>query len=87
MVTIYNSGFNWGIDTIYGYDVETTALHEVGHALCLPHVGMAFRTPSNGKLHVAPRAAMNAGYIDLLQEPTGRDIGLFSEIWATWPQQ
>jgi hypothetical protein len=36
------------------------ALHENGHALGLGHYGKVFVTTNNAKLHIAPRAVMNA---------------------------
>jgi hypothetical protein len=83
----YNNWFPWGINTTgYPIDVESIVLHEVGHGLSLDHFGKLFRTPSNGKLHFAPEAVMNAGYTGRIhQELFGTDIASFCSIWAHWP--
>jgi hypothetical protein len=81
----YNEKFDWGIDLRY-FDIETVALHEVGHALSLGHFGKIFRSP-NGKLHFAPRAVMNAIYFDIQTELLGTDNASFCSIWASWPNK
>jgi len=81
----YNNQFPWGIDTEYPIDVETVVLHETGHALSLGHFGKLFRTDANGKLHFAPQAVMNAGYMDVQHDLTGTDLGAFCSLWAAWP--
>jgi hypothetical protein len=79
----YNDTFEWadGDD----YDVETIALHEAGHGLSQDHFGKAFRTNSNGKLHFAPRAVMNAAYSGIQTEINGPDNGGHCSNWASWP--
>jgi hypothetical protein len=79
----YNDNFTWGTDIRY-FDIETVALHEVGHGLSLGHFGKIFRT-KNGKLHFAPRAVMNAIYYDIQHDLLGTDNGSFCSIWASWP--
>lgn len=79
----YNDNFNWAIDA--NFDVESIALHEVGHGLSQAHFGKAFRTTSNGKLHFSPRTVMNAGYSGVQQELTGTDNAEHCSIWASWP--
>lgn len=81
----YNEAFDWGVDIRY-FDIETIALHEVGHGLSLGHFGKIFRSP-NGKLHFAPRAVMNALYYDIQQELLGTDNASFCSIWASWPNK
>jgi hypothetical protein len=83
--TYYNNAFTWKIDGTF--DVETIVLHETGHGLSQGHFGDIFRTTSNGKLHFAPRAVMNAAYSGVQQELTGTDIGGHCSIWASWPNQ
>lgn len=84
----YNNRYAWGIDnpTSYPIDVETIVLHENGHSLSLGHFGKLFRTP-NGKLHWAPEAVMNAGYVFPQQELKGTDIGGFCSVWGSWPNR
>jgi hypothetical protein len=82
----YNNAFVWGIDhpTHYPIDVESVVLHENGHGLSLGHFGELFRTP-NGKLHWAPEAVMNAGYVYPQQELKGTDNAAFCSVWGSWP--
>ncbi len=81
----YNNKFPWGIDTDFPIDVETVVLHETGHGLSLGHFGKLFRTDANGKLHFAPQAVMNAGYMDVQHDLTGTDQGAFCSLWSSWP--
>lgn len=80
---LYNDFFVWAIDA--DIDVETVALHEVGHGLSQAHFGAAFRTDANGKVHFAPRAVMNAAYSGVQQGLAGTDNGGHCSIWASWP--
>ncbi len=83
----YNNNFPWGINTGWPIDVETIVLHETGHGLSQDHFGKGFRTVSNGKLHFAPRAVMNASYSGVQQELTDTDNGGHCSIWAKWPNK
>ena len=85
----YNDGFTWEIDPNDQpgdgrFDLQTVALHEAGHGLSQAHFGAAFTT-GNGKLHVAPLAVMNAGYIFGQQQLAGSDNGGHCSNWANWP--
>jgi len=80
---LYNDRFVWRINS--NFDIETIALHESGHGLSQGHFGEAFRTDSNGKIHFAPRAVMNAAYTGVQQSPAGTDNGGHCSIWASWP--
>ena len=81
--TLYNDAFVWRING--NIDVETVALHESGHALSQGHFGKAFLTNSNGKIHFAPRAVMNAAYTGVQHDITGTDNGGHCSIWGSWP--
>lgn len=84
----YNDNFNWGINAgVSPYDVETVALHEAGHGLSQAHFGKIFLTPSNGKLHFAPFAVMNAAISRQAQNLEGTDNGGHCSIWGSWPNQ
>lgn len=83
----YNAKFPWGINTSWPIDVETIALHEVGHGLSQAHFGTAFRSPGNGELHFSPLAVMNAGYSGIQQALTASDLAGHCSIWATWPMK
>lgn len=83
----YNDSFNWQdvVATGSGYDFETVALHETGHALSQAHFGKAFGTSSNGKIHFAPRALMNAGYSGVNRVVEGTDQSGHCSNWGNWP--
>ncbi len=84
--TYYNDAFPWGIDTDFPIDIESIALHEVGHDLSQAHFGDVFVDHAAAKLHFAPRAVMNAAYSGVQQELTGTDNGGHCSNWANWPQ-
>lgn len=84
----YNDAFTW-TDTGVGNDVdiETVAFHENGHAMELGHFGKVHATfsPQGGRLHVSPRAAMNAFILGTLREPLGTDNASYCGIFGAWP--
>lgn len=83
----YNDAFNWqdAVAAGGGVDFETVCLHEVGHALGQAHFGKLFRTESNGKLHFAPRALMNAGYTGVNRVVEKTDKAGHCSNWGNWP--
>ncbi|HEX7071151.1 MAG TPA: matrixin family metalloprotease [Rhodothermales bacterium] len=82
----YNDAFTWNTDgNNVDIDIETVALHENGHALGLGHFGKVSITNSNNKLHVSPRAVMNAFVLGTLRAPLGTDNGAFCSLYASWP--
>jgi hypothetical protein len=89
----YNDAFDWQIDPgcqlCPPIDVETVALHEVGHGLSQGHFGKAFLDaagkPGLSGLHFSPTAVMMAGYAGEKQDLTGSDEGGHCSIWAQWP--
>lgn len=86
----YNDGFTWEVDPTDQpgdgrFDIQTVALHEAGHGLSQGHFGSAFQTGTPPKLHLAPLAVMNAGYIFGQQQLAGTDVGGHCSNWAAWP--
>jgi hypothetical protein len=87
--TYYNDAFPYGInaDNISALDVETLVLHESGHGLDQDHFGKIFGTLSNGKLHFAPRAVMNASLSTPTHSLLGTDKAGHCSIWGSWPSR
>lgn len=83
----FNNDFTWTTTGLGSdIDVQTVALHEIGHALEMGHFGKIFGTLGNLKLHVAPRAVMNAVILGTLRSPLGSDNASFCGNWASWPK-
>jgi hypothetical protein len=80
----YNDAFPWFTDGST-FDVETVALHEVGHGLSQAHFGTAFRDAGGQKLHFSPRALMNAAYSGVQRTVRATDNGGHCSIWGQWP--
>ncbi len=78
----YNKEFPWNDGSTF--DVETVALHEVGHGLSQAHFGKAFINISNGKLHFAPRAVMNAAYSGVQTNIRKSDNAGHCSNWSAW---
>lgn len=71
----YNDKFQWGIDTLLPrIDVETVALHESGHSLCVGHFGPP------------PKAVMNPVYAGIRQSPFPVDHASMCTVWGSWPK-
>lgn len=81
----YNDAFTWQDGA--RFDIETVALHEAGHGLSQAHFGTAFRTASNGRLHFAPRAVMNAAYSGRQTTIDQTDLAGHCSNWANWPNR
>lgn len=90
-----SESLNWAIDGQWtvgssaprDFDIETIALHEMGHALSQSHFGMAFQTEEGGPVHFAPYAVMNPAYSRARHTLTGSDIAGHSVIWASWSKE
>lgn len=83
----YNDAFEWTTDPDgAGYDIETVALHENGHALGFGHFGKVFVTGNNNKLHVAPRAVMNAVVLGTQRDLLGNEKSSYNSVYGNWPK-
>jgi Matrixin len=66
----FNDGFTWQIGG--GFDVETVALHEIGHSLGVGHIGPQ------------PRAAMNPVYTGVYPVLRPVDQATACSLYALW---
>lgn len=66
----YNEAFSWAAG---GMDVESVALHEVGHSLGIGHIGPP------------PEAVMNPIYAGSQQRLYPLDHAALCSVWASWP--
>lgn len=66
----YNQGFSWADG---GMDVETVALHEIGHSLGIGHIGPP------------PEAVMNPVYAGPERTLYPLDHSVLCSVWAAWP--
>lgn len=71
----YNDGFNWGINNapLPQIDVQTVALHELGHSLGIGHFGPP------------PTAVMNPVYAGPRTTPLPPDLAGMAAVWGSWP--
>ncbi len=80
----YDTSFSWADDGTTNIDVESVALHEIGHGLSQAHFGSVL-IKKNGDLKRAPAAVMNALYSEPMRELLGTDGGGHCSNWAQWP--
>lgn len=69
----YNDGFSWLLAEGRGMDLETVALHEIGHSLGIGHVGPPLE------------AAMNPVYAGADRELHALDRAALCGVWSRWP--
>ncbi len=69
----YNDGFSWLLAGGNGMDLETVALHEIGHSLGIGHVGPPLE------------AAMNPVYAGIERELHPLDRAALCGVWTRWP--
>ncbi|MCE4564393.1 hypothetical protein INQ51_08735 [Maribellus sp. CM-23] len=87
--TYYSDNYNWQLPNqlAEGYiEVETVAVHEIGHCLSQGHFGTVL-IKNDGTVKFSPRAVMNVVYWDVLTELQGTDIGGHCGIWDSWPYE
>jgi hypothetical protein len=86
----YNPTFIWTNRGTSGFiDFYSVIAHETGHSLGLAHFGKLFITKKDAAdgiqisdVKFAPKALMNAAYVDGRDEIRGSDNGSFCQIWA-----
>jgi hypothetical protein len=70
----FNDGFYWSVNGAPGFDVRTVALHELGHALGIGHLGPP------------PEAVMNPVYDAAHSALQPLDHAALCATWASWPR-
>ena len=79
----YDPSWEWTDDGVSNVDVESVAVHEIGHGLSQAHFGSI--REHKGALKASPRAVMNALYTAPFRELTGTDNGGHCSNWGQWP--
>jgi Matrixin len=69
----YNAGFPWQLGSGSGMDVESVALHEIGHSLGIGHIGPPLE------------ATMNPVYSGLHPTLDPVDVAVLCSVWGRWP--
>ena len=69
----YNAGFPWQSGPGDGMDVESVALHEIGHSLGIGHIGPPLE------------AVMNPVYSGVHQALDPVDDAVLCSVWGRWP--
>jgi hypothetical protein len=70
----FNDGFDWTAGGGKGFDVQTVALHELGHSLGIGHIGPP------------PTAVMNPVYAGVRPDLLSLDHAALCSAWASWPR-
>ncbi|HEX3131071.1 MAG TPA: matrixin family metalloprotease [Thermoanaerobaculia bacterium] len=69
----YNDGFSWLLGAKGSLDLESVALHEIGHSLGLGHVGPPLE------------AIMNPVYAGVNRSLKPLDMAALCSVWSRWP--
>eukprot|EP01083_Nonionella_stella_P152384 488364_1 len=86
----FNNNFSWGIleESVNGiFDIETVALHELGHALSQSHFhppGKIISSANGMKPNDANDVVMAPLYFGVNHDLAGVDIGGHCSEWANW---
>lgn len=70
----YNEAFSWLLGTGHGIDLESVALHELGHSLGIGHIGAPLE------------AVMNPVYAGAHRELNALDQAALCSVWGSWPR-
>ena len=70
----YNEGFAWLLGAGTGMDLESVALHELGHSLGIGHIGAPLE------------AVMNPVYAGEHRSLDSLDQAALCSVWGTWPK-
>jgi hypothetical protein len=70
----YNSGFSWLLEKDGGIDLESVALHELGHSLGIGHIEDPIQ------------AVMNPVYAGLRRSLNPVDGAMLCSVWSSWPK-
>lgn len=81
----YDPSWSWADDGFTNIDVESVAVHEIGHGLSQAHFGKVV-IKKNGDLKTSPRTVMNALYAEPFRVLKETDNGGHCSIWAKWPK-
>ena len=68
----YNQGFAWQLGTGSGIDLESVAVHELGHSLGIGHIGAPLE------------AVMNPVYSGIHRVLNPLDGAALCSVWGTW---
>jgi hypothetical protein len=83
-VIYFDPSDSWAKTGAANSDVQSIAVHEIGHGLSQNHFGtVAFK--NQGRLQRSPFAVMNAIYSQPLQALQGTDDGGHCSNWGQWP--
>jgi len=80
----YDPTWDWFDDGVTNFDVESVAVHEMGHGLSQAHFGQVF-FKKDGSIKRSPFALMNAIYTQPLQTLQVSDNGGHCSNWGQWP--
>ncbi len=81
----FDPSYSWTNDGITGIDVETIAVHEIGHGLSQAHFGKVSIDVKKNRMKITPRAVMNAYYLESYRILQSTDLAGHYSIWSTWP--
>jgi len=81
----FDPSWIWSITGEDGIDIESIAVHEIGHGLSQGHFGTTSINKDN-EIKVTPRAVMNPFYESTFRVLQNTDIGGHASLWGSWPK-